>query len=60
MTINETFTALEQLLKEMEDPDLSLEASFEKYNKGLELIGYCNDSIDKIEKQITILEENRT
>lgn len=58
LSINETFEKLDSLLKDMENPELSLEDSFEKYNEGLKLIRQCNDSIEKIEQQLTILEEN--
>ncbi|WP_418754838.1 exodeoxyribonuclease VII small subunit, partial [Eubacterium ventriosum] len=33
------------------------EQSFELYNKGLSLVQDCNNQIDKIEKQIKIIEE---
>lgn len=56
LTINEAFDKLETILKEMENPELSLEESFEKYNEGLNLVKYCNSSIDKIEQKLTVLE----
>lgn len=56
LTINEAFDKLETILKEMENPELSLEKSFEKYNEGLNLVKYCNSSIDKIEQKLTVLE----
>ena len=56
MKINDIFTKLDSLVKEMEDPNLTLEASFEKYTEGLKLLKACNESIDKIEKEIEILE----
>lgn len=58
LSINETFDKLDAILKDMENPEMSLEDSFEKYNEGLKLIRQCNDSIEKIEQQLTILEEN--
>lgn len=58
-TIEEAFTALEELLKEMDNPELPIEEAFKKYNIGLELVNYCNGSIEQIEHQITILEENQ-
>lgn len=57
-TLEETFTNLDKLIKEMEDPQLSLEETFTKYAAGMELIKQCNSSIDRIEQQLTILEEN--
>lgn len=57
-TLEESFAELDKLIKDMEDPNLSLEASFEKYAIGMELIKACNESIDKIEQKLTVLEEN--
>ena len=56
LKINDIFEKLDTIVKEMEDPGLSLETSFEKYTEGLKLLKTCNESIDKIEKQIEILE----
>ena len=56
LNINEIFEKLDNIVKEMEDPQLSLEVSFEKYTEGLKLLKECNKSIDRIEKQIEILE----
>ena len=56
LSINDIFGRLDSIVKDMEDPGLSLEQSFEKYTEGLKLLKACNESIDKIEKQIEILE----
>ncbi len=58
MTIEDAFIKLEAAIKDIEDPELSLEESFARYNEGLQLVKYCNDSIDKIEQQLTVLEED--
>ena len=55
--LEDAFKQLDQLLKEMESPEISLEDSFSKYTKGIELIKICNNSIDKIEQELIILEE---
>ena len=41
----------------MQSDRITLEQSFELYNKGLSLVRDCNNQIDKIEKQIKIIEE---
>lgn len=56
-TLEEAFSELDALLRDMDNPNLSLEESFAKYNKGLELIKYCENSVQKIEDRITVLEE---
>ena len=41
----------------MEDDDTGLEETFGLYEKGLRLIKNVSSSIDRVEKKITILEE---
>ncbi len=55
--IKNNLDSLDEIIKEMEKPDTELEASFELYKKGLTIIKECSDSIDKIEQEITVLEE---
>ena len=42
----------------MESEEHTLEETFQLYGEGLNLVRYCNDKIDAIEKQLVILEEN--
>jgi exodeoxyribonuclease VII small subunit len=58
MKLEELFERLNQIVGELEKPDISLESSFELYQEGVKLIKACNDSIDKVEKQLIILNEN--
>ena len=58
LTLSGAMKEIESLIKEMEDPECSLEKSFELYSKGVGLLKFCSDSIDKTEKEIEILEEN--
>jgi exodeoxyribonuclease VII small subunit len=37
---------------------VSLEDSFKLYKEGMKLIKFCNDKIDKVEKQVLKLNEN--
>lgn len=48
---------LEQILQELEKEDVSLEKSFALYQDGMKLLKECNASIDKVEKQMIILNE---
>ena len=48
---------LEDIISKMQSDRITLEQSFELYNKGLSLVQDCNNQIDKIEKQIKIIEE---
>lgn len=49
---------LEQVMEELGSPELSLEESFAKYKQGMDLLLKCNQAIDKVEKELMILEEN--
>lgn len=55
LTLEEGFEKIEALMQEMSDGDVTLEESFEKYKLGMEILKYCGDKIDKVEKQIEIL-----
>lgn len=57
MTLEETFAGLEEVIQKMEQGDVSLEESFQLYHKGMDMLKSCNDKIDKIEKQMLILDE---
>ena len=59
LTIEETFKELESVLEGMETQEISLEESFACYEKGMKLVKYCNDKIDKVEKQIMVLSEEQ-
>lgn len=59
LKINDIFDKLDTIVKEMEDPGLPLEESFEHYTEGLKLLKQCNESIEQIEQQITVLEADK-
>lgn len=56
--LEENFEELNLILEELEKPEVTLEDSFALYQKGMQLLKICNDSIDKVEKQLIILSEN--
>lgn len=55
--IEDNFEQLEDIISKMQSDRITLEQSFELYNKGLSLVQDCNNQIDTIEKQIKIIEE---
>jgi exodeoxyribonuclease VII small subunit len=57
--INEIFDKLDTIVREMEDPGLPLEESFEHYTEGLKLLKQCSESIEQIEQKIEILEADK-
>ncbi len=56
--LEEAFLKLEETVAALERDDISLEASFQEYQKGMELLKKCSETIDKVEKKVLILNEN--
>ena len=56
-TIEEKFSELEIILKEMDSQDVGLMESFELYNKGLVMVRELNEQLDEIEQKIEIVNE---
>ena len=54
--LEESLVQLEQVMEQMESAELSLEQSFDLYKKGMDLLLQCNQAIDKVEKELMILE----
>lgn len=52
LSIEDAFAQIRDLLAEMDQEDVTLEKSFENYEKGMKLIRYCNDKIDRVEKKV--------
>lgn len=57
LTIEESFSKLEEILGKMEDDETGLEESFKLYEEGIGLVKKVSESIDKVEKRIKILSE---
>lgn len=58
MNLEESFAKLDEILEELESPDISLEESFQVYQEGMRLIRQCNETIDRVEKSVLKLNEN--
>jgi exodeoxyribonuclease VII small subunit len=58
MKLEESFEKLNQIVEALEKPDVSLEDSFTLYQEGMKLLKTCNESIDKVEKELIILSES--
>ena len=56
-TLEELFEGLESVIGTMEQPEVSLEESFQLYHRGMELLKSCNDRLDKIEKKMLVLDD---
>lgn len=56
ISLEESFQQLDYIIEQLEQEEVSLEASFRLYQTGMNLVKTCNASIDKVEKKIMILE----
>ena len=55
--LEELFGQLEELVAKLEEPSISLEESFRAYEEGVRLLRACNEKIDRVEKQVLVLNE---
>ena len=55
--IEESFAALEEIIKSLENGGGTLEEAFASYEKGMKLVKSLNSQMDDVEKQIMILNE---
>ena len=58
MNFEEAMEKLEGIASELENGNLSLDESMEKFEEGMKLSKQCNEIIENAEKKITILLQN--
>ncbi len=58
LSLEQAFLKMEETVLKLESADLSLEDSFQVYKEGIELLQFCNNKIDKVEKKVMVLEGN--
>ncbi|MBE5964581.1 MAG: exodeoxyribonuclease VII small subunit [Lachnospiraceae bacterium] len=58
LTLENAMEQLEELITKLEDGEISLEEAFNLYSEGVKLTKYCNEQLQGVEKQITILNED--
>ncbi len=58
-SIEDALKELDEILAQLETPELSLSDSMELYKKGVKLLDKCNQALDKTEKEIIILQEGQ-
>lgn len=59
-SIEEVFAQLDVLAEKLEDRETSLEDSFTLYKKGMELLKYCSEKLDTVEKKMLQMNEDGT
>ena len=55
-TLEQLFSELEAVTSALES-EPSLEKSFQLYHRGMDMLKACSDRIDRVEKQIQVLDE---
>ena len=58
--IEEVFQELDTIAETLESGETSLEDSFRLYKKGMELLKYCSDRLDTVEKKMLQMDEDGT
>ena len=51
-SLEELFEDLDQVVSKLEGEDISLEESFQLYQRGMEMLKECNETIDTVEKML--------
>ena len=58
LSVETAFQELDRLAGRLEDPETSLEESFALYKKGMELLKYCSEKLDTVEKKMLQINED--
>ena len=56
--IDQGFEQLDQILEKLENEKIGLSEAVKLYSEGVEVVKKCKDSLDKVEKELIILDEN--
>ena len=56
--LEEMFQDLEKVIKDMENSGVTLEQSFDLYNRGMNILKECSRTIDEVEKKVLVLDED--
>lgn len=59
-TFEEALTKLENITKELENGELSLESSLKKFDEGVKLAEFCNNKLEDARKKVDVLLNQET
>ncbi len=57
--LEDNFKKIEEIIEKLEDPETSLDDSFFLYEQGMELVKDCNSELDRVEKKLIVLGEEK-
>ena len=46
LSLEEAFVQIEEVIAHLETEEITLEQSFQEYNRGMQLLKHCNETID--------------
>ena len=55
LSLEESFSRLEEIVEALEQDALPLEEAFLKYQQGMQLLKRCNEKIDLVEKKVQVM-----
>lgn len=58
ITLEEAFGQIEEVISHLETEEITLEQSFQEYHRGMQLLQYCNEAIDRVEKKVLQINED--
>lgn len=58
LSLEEAFEQIEDVIAHLETDEITLEQSFQEYNRGMKLLQYCNMTIDRVEKKVLQINED--
>lgn len=58
LSLEEAFGQIEDVIARLEAEEITLEQSFQEYNRGMKLLQYCNEKIDRVEKKVLQISED--
>lgn len=58
LSLEEAFAQIEEVIAHLETEEITLEESFQEYNRGMKLLQHCNAAIDQVEKKVLQINED--
>ena len=58
LSLEEAFEQIEEVISHLETEEITLEQSFQEYNRGMKLLQHCNATIDRVEKKVLQINED--
>lgn len=58
LSLEEAFERIEEVISRLETEEITLEQSFQDYNRGMKLLRHCNETIDRVEKKVLQINED--